>query len=84
LRETLRAAAEAQEFTASDLAARLNLQPTTVNQRLAALLASGAVARTRDQAERGVRYRYRTPASVGCRGPRPRRPRRVARAKLAS
>ena len=61
LRTTLEAAAEAQEFTATDLAARLRLQPTTVNQRLVALLEAGVVAREREPSERGIKYRYRTP-----------------------
>ena len=64
LRETLEAAAQSREFTATDLAERLKLQPTTVNQRLAALLEAGAVAREREPSERGVRYRYRA-ADVG-------------------
>jgi DNA-binding transcriptional ArsR family regulator len=83
LRETLAAAAEAQEFTASDLAARLNLQPTTVNQRLAALLESGAVARTREPSKRGVRYRYRTPCVHAAKHTRRGRT-RVSRATLSS
>jgi DNA-binding MarR family transcriptional regulator len=62
--ETLRAAVElGGEFTVPQLAERLALQPSTVNQRLADLLESGAVGRERDyNAERGRRYRYRTPS----------------------
>lgn len=61
--ETLRAAVElGGEFTVPELADALSVKTNAVNQRLASLLDAGAVARERDlQAERGVRYRYRTP-----------------------
>lgn len=61
--ETLRAAVElGGEFTVPELADALSVKTNAVNQRLASLLEAGAVARERDlQAERGVRYRYRTP-----------------------
>jgi DNA-binding transcriptional ArsR family regulator len=62
--DTLRAAVDlGGEFTVTELAERLDLQQSTVNERLADLLESGAVGRERDrQAERGRRYRYRTPS----------------------
>jgi DNA-binding transcriptional ArsR family regulator len=77
LRDTLEAAAQTPEFTAADLAERLKLQPTTVNQRLVALLDAGAVARVREPSDRGVRYRYRTPGA----GTKAKRP-NVSRATL--
>jgi hypothetical protein len=62
--ETLEAAlALGGEFTVPDLADKLELPTNTVNQRLTDLLESGAVGRERDHgAERGMRYRYHTPA----------------------
>jgi DNA-binding MarR family transcriptional regulator len=62
--ETLEAAiALGGEFTVPDLADKLELPTNTVNQRLNDLLESGAVGRERDHgAERGMRYRYYTPA----------------------
>jgi DNA-binding transcriptional ArsR family regulator len=81
LRETLEAAAATQEFTAADLAERLKLQPTTVNQRLVALLEAGAVARIREPSDRGVRYRYRTPSPGSGPKAKPKRA-RVSRATL--
>lgn len=62
--ETLQAAIDlGGEFTVPELAERLELQPSTVNERLADLLEAGAVGRERDRrAERGRRYRYRTPS----------------------
>jgi hypothetical protein len=61
--QTLRAAVElGGEFTVPELAEALSVKTNAVNQRLASLLDAGAVARERDlRAERGVRYRYRTP-----------------------
>jgi DNA-binding transcriptional ArsR family regulator len=61
--ETLKAAVElGGEFTVPQLADALSVKQNAINQRLASLLEAGAVARERDQqAERGVRYRYRTP-----------------------
>jgi DNA-binding MarR family transcriptional regulator len=61
--ETLKAAVElGGEFTVPQLADALSVKANAVNQRLASLLEAGAVARERDlHAERGVRYRYRTP-----------------------
>lgn len=62
--ETLRAAVElGGEFTVPELAKAMgSVKTNALNQRLASLLEAGAVARERDvQAERGVRYRYRTP-----------------------
>jgi DNA-binding transcriptional ArsR family regulator len=67
--QTLRAAVElGGEFTVPELAealsakANVEVKTNAVNQRLASLLEAGAVARERDlRAERGVRYRYRTP-----------------------
>jgi DNA-binding transcriptional ArsR family regulator len=83
LRETLEAAAQTPEFTAADLAGRLNLRATTVNQRLMTLLEAGAVARQRDVSERGVRYRYRTPRGAASPGAGATRS-RVTRATLTS
>jgi DNA-binding MarR family transcriptional regulator len=62
--ETLRVAVElGGEFTVPELAEALSVKTNAVNQRLASLLEAGAVARERDlRAERGVRYRYRTPS----------------------
>lgn len=62
--DTLRAAVElGGEFTVPELAERLDLQQSTVNERLADLLESGAVGRERDRkAQRGRRYRYHTPS----------------------
>jgi DNA-binding MarR family transcriptional regulator len=62
--ETLRAAVElGGEFTVPELAEALSVKTNALNQRLASLLEAGAVARERDlRAERGVRYRYRTPS----------------------
>jgi len=82
LRETLEAASASAEFTAADLAERLKLQPTTVNQRLVALLEAGAVARVRDPSERGVRYRYRTARNDPAAESKPQKA-RVSRATLA-
>ncbi len=61
--ETLKAAVElGGEFTVPQLAKAMSVKTNAVNQRLASLLEAGAVARERDlHAERGVRYRYRTP-----------------------
>jgi DNA-binding transcriptional ArsR family regulator len=71
--ETLRAAVKlGGEFTVPELAEALSVRTNALNQRLASLLEAGAVARERDlRAERGVRYRYRTP------------PTRIAKTKLA-
>jgi hypothetical protein len=62
--ETLQAAVDlGGEFTVTDLVDYLDLPANTVNQRLSDLLESGAVGRQRDlDAERGMRYRYHTPA----------------------
>ena len=56
--ETLREAQSLKRFTAGDLAARLDINPTAVHQRLQPLLAGGVVARDRDApATRGRRSR---------------------------
>jgi DNA-binding MarR family transcriptional regulator len=49
-------------FTAAELAARLGVNPTSLNERLAPLVRAGVFSRERDQsAQRGKRYRYRVP-----------------------
>jgi hypothetical protein len=65
LRETLKAAIQlGGEFTAPELADRLDLKPSALNQRLAELVAAGALGRQRDlRAERGKRFRYRAPSA---------------------
>ena len=62
LRETLRAAAAMEEFSANDLAASLGLSAPAANNRLKQLVQLGALVRVAFVPARGGReYRYRVP-----------------------
>lgn len=65
LEETMNAALELQDFSAIDLALRLNLTPQAANNRLRQLLRNGALARERVNPRTGGReFRYRVPAGA--------------------
>jgi DNA-binding MarR family transcriptional regulator len=61
LQETLREAQRLGEFSAPDLAERLEIKLPAMHQRLQALLQAGAVGRTREQTSERGRHSYRTP-----------------------
>lgn len=63
LEDTLREALELPpRFTVPQLAEKLSLQPTSINERLNPLVESGVLSRERDpSARRGKRYVYRAP-----------------------
>ena len=62
LEETLAAAQELGEFTATELAERLELKLPNLHQRLTQLQAAGAITRTDDPtAQRGRRLKFATP-----------------------
>ncbi len=61
LRETLREAQRMGEFSAPDLAERLQIKLPALHQRLQALLETGAVSRTRDSARERGRHAYHAP-----------------------
>lgn len=61
LQETLREAQEMGEFSAPDLAERLEIKLPALHQRLQALLETGAVGRTRDSSGERGRHVYRAP-----------------------
>ena len=67
LSATLRAARELGEpFSATDLAAQLGVSPQAMNNRLKALLRSGALSRTRVMPARGGReFEYKIPMGPG-------------------
>jgi hypothetical protein len=66
LRETMRAAAELDDFTASQLAEKLGLTVQATNNRLKQLVRIGALARVAIVPAGGGReYRYRVPSTSG-------------------
>jgi hypothetical protein len=64
-RETVEQANDLREFSANDLAARLNKSPQAVNNRLKQLAASGAVLRERGVPQGGGKeFTYRAASSI--------------------
>ena len=61
LKETLREAQRMGEFSAPELAERLQIKLPALHQRLQALLEAGAVGRTRETAGARGRHAYRAP-----------------------
>jgi STAS-like domain of unknown function (DUF4325) len=62
LSETMVAAQKLGEFTATELAERMNLSPQAANNRLAALLRTRAISRSQLSARRGKEFLYRDPS----------------------
>ena len=61
LRETLKEAQAMGQFSAPELAERLEIKLPAMHQRLQALLETGAVARSRESAAERGRHAYRAP-----------------------